>query len=37
MLQTQRSEFGSVIRQNGGKVSGLITALRGKTESLNKK
>ena len=37
MLQTQRSEFGSVIRQNGGKVSGLITALRDKTRSLNKK
>ncbi|MEE2761233.1 MAG: ABC transporter substrate-binding protein [Pseudomonadota bacterium] len=37
MLQTQRSEFGSVIRQNGGKVSGLITALRDKTQSLNKK
>ena len=34
MVQTQRSEFGSVIRQNGGKVSGLITALRDKIESL---
>lgn len=37
MVQTQRSEFGSVIRQNGGKVSGLIAALRSKTESLKKR
>ncbi len=36
MAQTQRSEFGSVIRQNGGEVSGLIAALRDKTESLKK-
>ncbi len=34
MAQTQRSEFSSVIRRNGGKVSGLISALRGKTEKL---
>ena len=37
MVQTHRSEFGSVIRQNGGKVSGLIAALRDKTESLNRR
>ncbi|MAF49260.1 MAG: ABC transporter substrate-binding protein [Rhodospirillales bacterium] len=37
LVQTHRSEFGSVIRQNGGKVSGLITALRDKTESLNRR
>ncbi|MBT7232192.1 MAG: ABC transporter substrate-binding protein [Rhodospirillaceae bacterium] len=37
MLQTQRSEFGSVIRQNGGKVSGLTAALHDKTESLKKR
>lgn len=30
MSQTQRSEFGSVIRQNGGGVGGLIQALRKK-------
>lgn len=30
MVQTQRSEFSSVIRRNGGKVEGLITALRQK-------
>ena len=36
LLQTQRSEFGSVIRQNSGKVSGLIAALRDKIESLEK-
>jgi len=28
MGQTQRSEFASVIRQNGGKVEGLLTVLR---------
>ena len=37
MLQTQRSEFGSVIRKNGGKVSGLTATLRDKTESINKR
>ena len=30
MIQTQRSEFSSVIRRNGGKISGLLTALREK-------
>ncbi len=30
MVQTQRSEFSSVIRRNGGKVEGLIIALRQK-------
>lgn len=34
MAQTQRSEFSSVIRRQGGKVSGLISALRGKTTKL---
>ena len=31
MIRTQRSEFSSVIRRNGGKVSGLLAALRKKT------
>ena len=31
MKQTQRSEFASVIRRNGGKVTGLLEALRAKT------
>ena len=30
MKQTQRSEFASVIRRNGGKVTGLLEALREK-------
>ena len=34
MVQTQRSEFGSVILRNGGKVSGLITELKLKNQSL---
>lgn len=34
MSQTQRSEFASVIKNNGGKVSGLIKALRSKTDEL---
>jgi phospholipid transport system substrate-binding protein len=34
MVQTQRSEFSSVILRNGGKVSGLITELKLKTQSL---
>ena len=34
MSQTQRSEFSSVIKREGGKVSGLLTALRKKTEVL---
>ncbi|MEE2746090.1 MAG: ABC transporter substrate-binding protein [Pseudomonadota bacterium] len=33
LVQTQRSEFSSVIRRNGGKVSDLIIALRAKTTS----
>ena len=35
MSATLRSDFGSTIRQRGGKVSGLLTALREKTASLN--
>lgn len=35
MIQTQRSEFSSVIRRNGGKVSDLLTALRQKSTSSN--
>ncbi len=35
MSQTQRSEFSSVIRRNGGKVTGLIDALRKKNAILN--
>ena len=31
MSVTQRDEFAAVIRQNGGKVEGLIKALRRKT------
>lgn len=34
MSQTQRSEFSSVIKRSGGKVSGLIEALRTKTNQL---
>jgi len=34
MSQTQRSEFSSVIKNNGGKVSGLINALKTKTAQL---
>lgn len=34
MSQTLRSDFGSIIRQKGGKVSGLIDELRLKTASL---
>jgi phospholipid transport system substrate-binding protein len=34
-IQTQRSEFVSVIRNNGGKVSGLIDALSKKITYLN--
>lgn len=33
MGQTQRSEFGSVVRKNGGKVSGLIDELRHRIEA----
>jgi phospholipid transport system substrate-binding protein len=32
MAQTQRSEFASVIRQNGGKVEGLLAELRKRTK-----
>ncbi|MBI1775333.1 MAG: ABC transporter substrate-binding protein [Proteobacteria bacterium] len=31
---TQRSEFASVIQRNGGKISGLLDALRSKTKEL---
>jgi len=34
MSSTLRSDFGSTIRQRGGKISGLLTALREKTASL---
>ena len=34
MSQTLRSDFGSIIRQRGGKVSGLLEELRVKTASL---
>ena len=37
MIRTQRSEFSSVIRRNGGKVSNLLAALRKKTTKLNQK
>ena len=37
MIRTQRSEFSSVIRRNGGKVSGLLAALRKKTTKSNQK
>ncbi len=34
MSQTLRSDFGSIIRQKGGKVSALLDVLRAKTASL---
>ena len=34
MSNTLRSDFGSIIRQRGGKVSGLLEALREKTANL---
>jgi ABC-type transporter MlaC component len=34
MSQTLRSDFGSIIRQRDGKVSGLLEELRVKTASL---
>ena len=34
MIQTQRSEFTSVIVRNGNKVAGLISELRAKTKAL---
>ena len=36
MSTTLRSDFGSIIRRNGGKVAGLIDVLRKKTETLEK-
>ncbi len=36
MSNTLRSDFGSIIRQRGGKVAGLLKALREKTASLRK-
>ena len=35
MVRTQRSEFSSVIRRNGGKISVLLAALRKKTNKSN--
>lgn len=35
MSQTQRSEFSSVIKREGGEIAGLLTALRQKTAVLN--
>jgi phospholipid transport system substrate-binding protein len=35
MSNTLRSDFGSIIRQRGGKVAGLIEALREKTSNIN--
>jgi len=37
MSNTLRSDFGSIIRQRGNKVSGLIEALKEKTASLDEK
>ena len=34
MSNTMRSEFGSIIRQHGGRMAGLIEVLRKKTQSL---
>ncbi|MGB0749652.1 MAG: MlaC/ttg2D family ABC transporter substrate-binding protein [Magnetospiraceae bacterium] len=34
MSQTQRSDFGSVIQRNGGKIDGLIQMLRDKTAAM---
>jgi phospholipid transport system substrate-binding protein len=36
MSQTMRSDFGSIIRQKGGEVSGLLEVLREKTAALKK-
>lgn len=36
MSQTMRSDFGSIIRQKGGKVAGLLEVLRDKTAALKK-
>ncbi len=35
MSQTQRSEFGSVIKREGGEIDGLLAALKKKTETLH--
>jgi len=37
MIRTQRSEFSSVIRRNGGKVSVLLAVLRKKMTKSNQK
>ena len=37
MSNTLRSDFGSIIRQRGGKISGLLAALREKTAKLREK
>ena len=37
MIRTQRSEFSSVIRRNGGKIAGLLAALRKKTNKSDQK
>jgi ABC-type transporter MlaC component len=34
MSTTLRSEFGSIINQKGGKISGLLEVLREKTKTL---
>lgn len=36
MSQTMRSDFGSIIRQKGGQVGGLLSVLRDKTTALKK-
>jgi phospholipid transport system substrate-binding protein len=36
MSQTMRSDFGSIIRQKGGQISGLLEVLREKTAALKK-
>ncbi len=36
MIQTQRSEFSSVIRRSGGKISGLIKTLKNKSGAASK-
>ena len=36
MSATLRSDFGSIIRRNGGRVAGLIAEIRDKTQSLRK-
>ena len=36
MSATLRSDFGSIIRRNGGQIAGLIAEIRDKTQSLQK-